>query len=410
MRGFRLLRSGERVSSWIETHEGLGAAGRAAIVVTALALGLYVDRTGRLDGSHLGWGGGPIDLAVSPDGERLFVAQINEHAVLGLGTDDGRLLERDEFRGRPLILAWSSARGLPLVSFQDRPEVCEVRDTPDPESQRWFGSEQDSRRVREAEPGVRQRDVRCFLPGAGGEPPGAGPSQPPKLAVWGMVEEPDGSIAFVQNDAAAQPFTSSFRVVRLQYRADGWARAGASPAISLGRRDWAAIPWPVAGVASTGELVVAAPPDGRIFVLDSSLQLARSASVGRYVKAIAVDESRQLLYAADEKDGVIREIELRTLAVVNERAIGGGPCRLLADPEAGVLWVAGHFADRITALAMPGLEPRSDLPARSRPSALAFDRSRGRLFVAQLQTGTVVRWDGVPGPKSQLTYSTLLSP
>src|SRR5262249_38979097 len=150
----------------------------------------------------------------------LFVAQINEHAVVGIDAADGRVQEHDEFRGRPLVLAWSSARGLPLVSFQDRPEVCEVRYDANAEGRPWLHPERDDRRVRVAEPVARVRDVRCFLPtpgsGSGEADAASGRAHAPDLAVWGMAEEPDGSIVLVRNDAPRQPFTSAIQIVRMR--------------------------------------------------------------------------------------------------------------------------------------------------------------------------------------------------
>lgn len=433
MEGFRALRERARGFATGPRRERALACLRVAVVLTALALGLHIDRAGRLNGAHLGWGSGPIDLVLSPDGSRLFVAQINENAVLALAPDDGRVLERATFAGRPLVLTWSARHGRPLVSFQDRPDVCEVRAAAKATRQPWLAWKESGPEVQWTQIARRTGDDRCFVP-EGPNPEretrsaDTGSSRSPadataatqreasssarwNFGTWGMATEADGSLVCVRNDGREQQAAEAIQVLRMRPREpSGWEPAGASPWISLGRRDWAALPWPVVPVAATGEVVVVEPPGGRIYVLDASLRVERSASVGRYVKSIVLDAERDRIYAADEKDGVVRAVDFRTLAVVDERATGAGPLGLLADPDTGSLWVANHFSDRISRLAVPGLEPRGVLAAPARPVALALDRANRRLFAAQLRTGTVVRWDGVGGDATTPAMTTLLAP
>ncbi len=400
---------------------------RVAVVAAALAVGWFVDRTNALDGSHLGDGRGPIDVTLNGDGTRLFVADINDHAVATLATDDGRVLARDSFLGRPITLAWSRARPVPLVSFQDRPEVCEVRPEGRPAKRAWMPRERNGVDVRWGEIFEPVRDWRCFVPREPGTPPMAttppspgdgadsddeqlGPprNRKPNFGTWGIGAEADGSIVTVRNDGREQQAARSIQVLRMRPRdPTGWEPAGASAWIPLGRLDWAALPWPVVAVPERGEIVVVEPPDGRIYVLDSALVVRRSANVGGYVKSIWVDARRARIYAADQRDGVVRAIDLDTLAVLVEHATGAGAARLVADPSAGVLWVANQFADRISCLEIEGLVPCGEVPAATRPSALAFDRRSRRMFAAFLGTDRVVRWDTANGRVGALALTTL---
>ena len=110
---------------------------------------------------------------------------------------------------------------------------------------------------------------------------------------------------------------------------------------------------------------------------------------------------------------VLLDVDLRTLGLLGERATSPGPFRLAADPKRDALWIVNHFGDRITRLSWTSLDARTALPSASQPSALALDPVRGRMFAANLQTGTVVRWDGVEDSGADTSpprMTTLLSP
>ncbi len=427
MNGLAALLTGVRDLVVAIFRDRLTSPQRVAVVAAALTAGWMVDRTNALDGSHLGEGRGPIDVTVSRDGAQLFVADINDHAVVTLATDDGRVLARDSFPGRPIVLAWSRARPVPVVSFQDRPDVCEVRPERKPEKRAWMPADRSGVNVDWGEFFEPVRDSRCFVPSDAGTPlPTTSPPSPrdgddsgdeqlgpprnrkPNFGTWGIGAEADGSIVVVRNDGREQQAARSIQVLRMRPRdPSGWDAAGASAWIPLGRLDWAALPWPVVAVPERGEIVVVEPPDGRIYVLDSALVVKRSATVGGYLKSIWVDANRARIYAADQKTGVVRAIDLDTLAVLMEHATGAGAARLAADPSGGVLWVANQFADRISCLEMEGFAPCGELPAATRPSALAFDRRSRRMFAAFLGTDRVVRWDTANGRAGVLALTTL---
>ncbi|HWC65301.1 MAG TPA: YncE family protein, partial [Thermoanaerobaculia bacterium] len=97
---------------------------------------------------------------------------------------------------------------------------------------------------------------------------------------------------------------------------------------------------------------------------------------------IAIDESHERLYAAENLAGRVAELDLRSRKLLREYPVGNAPYEVRVDPAGGRLFVSNWGGGSVSEVLLDGSGTTRTWSAGSHPTALLFEPSSGRLLVA----------------------------
>jgi DNA-binding beta-propeller fold protein YncE len=155
-------------------------------------------------------------------------------------------------------------------------------------------------------------------------------------------------------------------------------------------------------LAGMDKLVASNPDLGEVILLDPESGKSSVIATGAGAEALAASADGSDLWVANSFDRTVCRISLPAESLEGCWPSGGAfPIALAVDETRGLIWIARSASSDLAALSLETLEPVHEINLPSRPLGMALDAHRGKVYLSLPRLNEIVRVDIASGTIDQ---------